>query len=469
LQHFKKQNNMAKAGKVLIVDDNEDVLRAARLLLKQHFLQVDLEKDPEAIPKRLEEENYDVVLLDMNFTKDVSSGYEGFYWLDKILELAPAVAVVLITAYGDVEMAVRAIKAGATDFVLKPWNNEKLLATVLSAMNLHQSRREVTKLSRRTKMLDRDSELQFGELLGVSPAMQMVFQQIEKVAKTEADVLILGENGTGKELVARAIHRHSRRSNDAFVRVDLGALTDSLFESELFGHAKGAFTDARDSRAGRFEIASGGTIFLDEIGNVPLSLQSKLLTALQNRQITPVGSNKSIPVDIRLVCATNMPLYDMVAANEFRQDLLYRINTIEIHLPPLRERPADVELLAQHFLKRYAQKYRKPLKSISLDALSRLKKASFPGNVRELQHMLERAVIMSEGDTLETQDFAFSLQNKSADPAAQLSLEDYNLEDLERLVIKKVMQQHDGNVSRAARALGLTRASLYRRLEKYGL
>lgn len=454
---------------MLIVDDNEDVLRAARLLLKQHFLQVDMESNPEAIPKRLESEDYDVVLLDMNFTKDVSSGYEGFYWLDKIMELAPMVAVVLITAYGDVEMAVRAIKAGATDFVLKPWNNEKLLATMLSAMNLRQSRREVEKLARRTKMLDRDSEAQFGELIGVSTAMQTVFQQIEKVAKTDADVLILGENGTGKELVARAIHRHSLRAKDAFVRVDLGALTESLFESELFGHAKGAFTDARESRAGRFEIASGGTIFLDEIGNVPMALQSKLLTALQNRQITPVGSNKSIPVDIRLICATNMPLYDMVAANEFRQDLLYRINTIEIHLAPLRERPEDVELLAHHFLKRYAQKYRKPLKSISLDALNRLKKAPFPGNVRELQHMIERAVIMSEGSTLETQDFAFSLKSKSTDATARLALEDYNLEDLERLVIKKVMQQTDGNVTQAARELGLTRASLYRRLEKHGL
>lgn len=460
---------MAKTGKVLLVDDNEDVLRAARLLLKQHFLQVDLEKNPENIRKHLESEDYDLVLLDMNFTKDVSSGYEGFYWLDKIVEHAPSVPVVLITAYGDVEMAVRAIKAGAADFVLKPWNNEKLVATLLSAMNLRRSRQEVEKLARRTSMYDRDSEAQFGELIGVSPAMQQVFEQIQKVAKTDADVLILGENGTGKELVSRAIHRHSLRSKDAFVRVDLGALTESLFESELFGHAKGAFTDARENRVGRFEIASGGTLFLDEIGNVPMALQAKLLTALQNRQITPVGSNKNIPVDIRLVCATNMPLYDLVAANQFRQDLLYRINTIEIHLPPLRERPEDVELLTQHFLKRYAQKYRKPLKSISLDALSRLRKAPFPGNVRELQHMIERAVIMSEGNTLETHDFAFSLKGKSSDSTSTLGLEEYNLEDLEKMVIKKVMQQTDSNVTQAARQLGLTRASLYRRLEKYGL
>lgn len=462
-------NRELKTGNILIVDDNEDVLQAARLFLKQHFASITLEKFPERIPQILEEEDFDIILLDMNFTKDVSSGYEGFYWLEKILELDPSVIVILITAYGDVEMAVHAIKAGATDFVLKPWNNEKLLATLLSAMDLRQSRLEVEKLLQRTRIMDADTSAQFGDLIGISPAMQEVFSQIQKVARTDADVLILGENGTGKELVARAIHRHSLRSKEVFVRVDLGSLSDNLFESELFGHVKGAFTDAREDRAGRFEVASSGTLFLDEIGNVPLPLQSKLLTALQTRQITRVGSNKSQSVDIRLICATNMPLYNLVAQNEFRQDLLYRINTIEIHLPPLRERPEDTEILAKYFVRFYARKYRKPVQDISHEALQRLCKYKFPGNVRELQHIIERAVIMSDSDKLGSSDFAFSLKSKTPSSQQEISLDNFNLEDLEKAVIRKVIKQHNGNITQAARELGLTRASLYRRLEKYGL
>ncbi|MBK7871013.1 MAG: sigma-54-dependent Fis family transcriptional regulator [Saprospiraceae bacterium] len=462
------ENPALKNGKILIVDDNEDVLQAARLFLKQYFAEIVLEKNPELLPRHLEND-FDVVLLDMNFTKDVSSGYEGFHWLEKIQEINPSVIVILITAYGDVEMAVRAIKAGATDFVLKPWNNAKLLATLLSAMDLRRSRLQVERLLNRTRILDADTSAHFGELLGISPAMQEVFTQIQKVAKTDADIIILGENGTGKELVARAIHHHSLRMKEVFVRVDLGALSENLFESELFGHVKGAFTDAREDRAGRFEVASGGTLFLDEIGNVPMLLQSKLLTVLQTRQITRVGSNKNQSIDIRLICATNMPLYDMVARNEFRQDLLYRINTIEIHLPPLRERPEDIELLAKYFIRFYAKKYRKPVQDISHDALQRLCRYAFPGNVRELQHIIERAVIMSDGETLSNRDFAFSLKSKTSASQQEIALDSFNLEDLEKAVIQKVVKKFDGNITRAARELGLTRASLYRRLEKYGL
>ncbi|MFN7119486.1 MAG: sigma-54-dependent transcriptional regulator [Saprospiraceae bacterium] len=458
-----------KTGNILIVDDNEDLLQAARLLLKQHFAQVDLEKNPENLPRLLHHFNYDVILLDMNFTKDVSSGYEGFLWLDKIMELDPTVSVILITAFGDVEMAVRAIKAGATDFVIKPWNNEKLIATLLAALNLRQSRLKIEKLLQQNQLNDKDLSLQFSELLGISPAMQQVFKQIEKVAKTDADVLILGENGTGKELVARAIHRHSLRAKEVFVRVDVGALSESLFESELFGHVKGAFTDAREDRPGRFEVASGGTLFLDEIGNLSIALQSKLLTVLQTRHVTRVGANQSRPVDIRLICATNMPLYEMVNKNEFRQDLLYRINTIEIHLPPLRERPEDITLLAKYYTQYYAKKYRKPVRQLSAEALSRLQKYPFPGNVRELQHMIERAVIMSESDTLETSDFTFSLKGKATETRADTALDEFNLEELEKAVIRKVIKKYDGNITQAAKELGLTRASLYRRLEKYGL
>ncbi|MDX1939692.1 MAG: sigma-54 dependent transcriptional regulator [Saprospiraceae bacterium] len=462
------ENPALKNGKILIIDDNEDVLQAARLFLKQYFAEIILEKNPELLPRHLEND-FDVVLLDMNFTKDVSSGYEGFHWLEKIQEINPSVIVILITAYGDVEMAVRAIKAGATDFVLKPWNNAKLLATLLSAMDLRRSRLQVERLLNRTRILDADTSAHFGELLGISPAMQEVFTQIQKVAKTDADIIILGENGTGKEVVARAIHHHSLRAKEVFVRVDLGALSENLFESELFGHVKGAFTDAREDRAGRFEVASGGTLFLDEIGNVPMPLQSKLLTVLQTRQITRVGSNKNQSIDIRLICATNMPLYDMVARNEFRQDLLYRINTIEIHLPPLRERPEDIELLAKYFIRFYAKKYRKPVQDISHDALQRLCRYAFPGNVRELQHIIERAVIMSDGETLGNRDFAFSLKSKASASQQEIALDGFNLEDLEKAVIQKVVKKFDGNITQAARELGLTRASLYRRLEKYGL
>lgn len=455
-----------KLGKILVIDDDEDVLLAARLFLKQHVAFVQTEKNPELIPALLRNETYDVILLDMNFTRDVSSGREGFAWLGKILEIDPAAVVVLITAYGDVEMAVRAIKEGATDFVLKPWQNEKLLATLSAAMNLRQSRLQVDQLRSRQQLLSADMDQNFQGFVGACAAMQKVFGTIEKVAKTEANILILGENGTGKELVARELHRQSPRAKEVFISVDMGALSETLFESELFGHAKGAFTDAKEERAGRFEAASGGTLFLDEIGNLSLPLQAKLLTALQNKQITRLGSNKPRPIDLRLICATNIPIYEMVKHKEFRQDLLYRINTVEIHLPPLRERVEDIALLVDHFLAANAKKYQKPVKRLSPATLKKLEKYSWPGNVRELQHAVERAVIMSEAPMLQPTDFFFTTPETREDA---LVFEDYNLEDVEKVVIQKALSKHGGNISHAAKELGLTRAALYRRLEKYGL
>lgn len=462
-----------KSGKILIVDDNEDILRAGRMFLKRHFAQIDIENNPEMLPSLMRNESYDVILLDMNFTKDVSSGKEGFYWLDQILELDPSAAVVLITAYGDVNTAVKAIKEGATDFVLKPWENEKLLATVLSAMRLRHSRQEVSQLKSVQRTMSADLESKFGDIIGQSQSMIKVYDTIRRVAKTDATVLILGENGTGKEMIARALHKSSPRAEEPFISVDLGAITESLFESELFGHTKGSFTDAKEDRAGRFEVAHGGTIFLDEIGNLSLPLQAKLLTVLQNRTVTRVGSSKTTPINVRVVCATNMPLYEMVQEGNFRQDLMYRINTIELHLPPLRERKDDVPLLAEHFLHYYAKKYNKGTRSISPAAVKRMEKYSWPGNVRELQHAIERAVIMSDSNSLQQEDFFFSQAGaqaeKSEGNSVALDLDQLHLEDVEKLLIRKVLKKHNGNISQAASELGLTRASLYRRLEKYDL
>lgn len=456
-----------RQGKLLIVDDNEDLLKAAKMFLKRHFAQVDTEKNPEAIPALMSNEDYDVILLDMNFTKDVSSGKEGYYWLGKILEIDPSAVVVLITAYGDVQMAVKAIKAGATDFVLKPWENEKLLATLYSSMRLRESRDEIETLKIKNQEINKELNSRFSEIIGTSAAMQRIFQTIERVAKTDANVLILGENGTGKELIARAIHRNSARSHENFVSVDLGSITETLFESELFGHKKGAFTDAKEDRAGRFELANGGTLFLDEIGNLSMPLQAKLLTVIQNRKVSRVGSNKEAPVDIRLICATNLPLYEMVKENKFRQDLLYRINTIEIEIPALRDRLEDIPLLANHFLKHYAGKYNKPVSRISDAALARMHKHPWPGNIRELQHALERAVILSNGNVLQPEDFTFTAQPAKDD--GQLNLDQYNLDEVEKLLIRKVLKKVNGNITQAAAELGLTRSSLYRRLEKHGL
>jgi len=455
-----------KSGKVLIIDDDADILQAARLFLKQYAADVHTEKNPACLPDLLRNHSYDVIFLDMNFTAGATSGKEGFDWLATILDIDPSAVVVLITAFGDVEMAVKAIKQGATDFVLKPWQNERFLATFSSAMSLSQTRKEAHCLRSRQEMLSADMDQPFHDFIGKSEVMNRVFNTIQKVAQTDANVLILGENGTGKELVARALHRESQRSREVFIAVDMGALSETLFESELFGHVKGAFTDAREDRAGRFEVASGGTLFLDEIGNLPLTLQAKLLGVIETRTITRLGSNKQIPVDVRLICATNMPIRKMVAAQEFRQDLLYRINTVEVAIPPLREREGDISLLVEHFLQIYSKKYKKPLRRLNVATQKKLEKYRWPGNVRELQHAIERAVIMSETQVLQPHEFLFPEPERKGDG---LVFDKYNLEEVEKAAIRGVIGKHGGNISHAAKELGLSRTSLYRRLEKYGL
>ncbi|WP_126244571.1 sigma-54-dependent transcriptional regulator [Chitinophaga rhizosphaerae] len=443
-------------GKILIVDDDVDVLRAARLLLKRHFAQVDFEKNPQKIPYLVSNFEYDVILLDMNFTRDLSSGKEGFEWLDKILDINPKATVVLFTAYGDVEMAVRAIKAGAADFVLKPWENDKLLAAMQTAVATNQAKQE-KKAGGAT--------LHTGNvLIGDSPAMQEVLETVGRVAGTDANILILGENGTGKDLLARHIHTLSMRKEKPIVPVDLGAISETLFESELFGHVKGAFTDARDDRAGRFEEAAGGTIFLDEIGNISVPFQAKLLTVLQNRLVTRVGSNKQIPIDVRLISATNKNIQQLAASGQFRQDLLYRINTIEVHLPPLRERREDIVPLAEYFLGMYRKKYNRPVAFLHETLITQLENYEWPGNIRELQHAIERAVILCQGKTLMPKDVFV----KSAASSEKLDT-GFNLEDMERNMIAQALKQCNGNITDAARELGLSRAALYRRMEKYNL
>lgn len=455
-----------KSGNILIIDDDEDILFSARLLLKQHYSIVRIEKNPEQIPAILKENHYDVILLDMNFSGNTTTGVEGFFWLKKILELNPKAVVIHITAFGNIDIAVKAIKEGATDFVLKPWQNEQLLATVSSAMKLSESKQEIDHLLSRQKQLSSDIEKEFHDIVGLSEEMQKVFNTIQKVAKTDANILILGENGTGKELIARAIHHQSDRNKEIFLSVDMGAISESLFESEFFGYVKGAFTDAKEDRAGRFEVASGGTLFLDEIGNLTFNLQVKLLTALQNRQITRLGSTISKKIDIRLICATNLPYEELISEKRFRQDLLYRVNTIEIHLPPLRKRYEDIPLLVDHFINIYCKKYNKFMKKISTQALSKLTQYHWPGNIRELQHMIERVVIMSDSEMLHSEDFYFSSKDVKDEEAV---FDNYHIEEAEKMLIIKAISLHGGNLTKAAKELGLTRASLYRRLEKYGL
>ncbi len=457
---------MSKFGKILAIDDNEDILFSLKLLLKNHVETIHTEINPDRIPGLLEQGNFDVILLDMNFTRDMIGGQEGFYWLKKILELDPSAVVIFITAYGDVERAVKAIKAGAVDFVLKPWQNAKLLATISSALKLRNSLIEADKLRQTRNELCKKLDQPFHDFIGDSAEMYKVYNIIQKVAATDASVLVLGENGTGKELVARALHRNSTRRNDVFLSVDLGSISETLFESELFGHMKGSFTDAKKDKPGRFEVATGGTLFLDEIGNLSLPLQSKLLTAIEKQEVTRVGSNKSRPIDIRLICATNMPIYQMAKEGNFRQDLLYRINTVEIMLPLLSERIDDIPLLVDHFLQQFAHKYKKNIKGVTSSAMKKLRQYNWPGNVRELQHAVERAVILSESKILQPNDFMLKTRQSAGDGGA---LSTYNIEDIERDVIQRVLRKSNGNVSQAAQELGLTRASLYRRLEKYGL
>ncbi len=462
---------MAKElGKILVIDDNEDVLFAAKMLLKKHADFVQIEPNPRKIPFLLNNDNYDVILLDMNYTKETTTGQEGFHWLEQILEIEPNAVVILMTAYGGVETAVKALKQGATDFVTKPWQNEKLLATLSSAVKLKRSYNEITSLKQTTSQLtsELNKSLQH-DIIGESDAIKKVFTLISKVAETDANVLILGENGTGKELIASALHKSSLRKDNPFITVDMGSLTESLFESELFGHKKGAFTDAKEDRPGRFEVASKGTLFLDEIGNLPLPLQSKLLTVLQKREVIRVGTNQPIPIDIRLICATNMNVHDMVHENEFRQDLLYRINTVEIKLPPLRDRENDVIILAEKFIETYAKKYRKPNKRLAEATKSKLLRYHWPGNVRELQHAIERAIIMSEEVVLQPNDFQFLMPKDEPEKEEAEDFTEYDLETVEKMMIQKQISRNSGNISKAAKSLGLTRASLYRRMEKHGL
>lgn len=456
-----------KKGKILVVDDNEDILFALKLLLRQHVELIETLNGPEQIPEMMQKEEWDVILLDMNFTKDAISGQEGFDALSAILDLDPNAVVVFITAYGDAEKAVRAIKAGATDFVLKPWQNEKILATINSAVNLHRSKVQAASLKIRQQEISAVLDQPFTDFIGNSPEMQEVFRTIKKVAATDANVLILGENGTGKELVARAIYRNSIRKEEVFISVDLGSIAETLFESELFGHEKGAFTDAHKMKQGRFEIASGGTLFLDEIGNLSYPLQSKLLTVIERQEVVRVGATKPLPVDVRLICATNINIHEDVSKGNFRQDLLYRINTVEIHLPPLRDRTGDIPILAEHFLKIYSKKYKKSIRNIQSSAIKKLNQYQWPGNVRELQHAIERAVIMSDSISLGAEDFMLSNERSSSFEGGDFGT--YNLDEIEKAVINKVMKQNQGNISQASSQLGLTRTSLYRRMEKHGL
>ena len=459
---------MKQDGKILIVDDEEDILLSLSFFLSQHFSAVKTENNPFHLPRLLRNDQYDLILLDMNFKKGDTSGNDGMQWLRKVLELQPNANVIMITAYADVKTAVEAVKAGAVDFVEKPWRNEKLLTTILSAFKLSQSKQQVKQLEQKQQVLTSDMDQHFGEIIGQSEAMQQVYNLVKKVAKTDANVLILGENGTGKELIARAIHRESPRNKEVFINVDLGAIPETLFESELFGHKKGAFTDAREDRVGRFEIAAGGSLFLDEIGNLSLPLQAKLLTALQNRQIRRIGSNDPIPVDIRLVCATNMPLYQMVNENKFRQDLLYRINTVEIKLPALRERQGDIPLLVEHFLSVYGKKYQKGTLKVGRETMVKLQEYHWPGNIRELRHAVERAAILSEGSLLDIADFILQTPEQTGEKQNQ-GFKKFNLAEIERWAVRKALTKHRGNISKAADELGLTRAALYRRMAKYDL
>jgi DNA-binding NtrC family response regulator len=474
---------MKQAGSILIVDDNPDILIAVQLLLKQHYQTVVTTNNPFDIEKIVNEKKIEVILLDMNFNHDAISGQEGFYWLKKILLQDPAMVVVLMTAYGEIQLAVDAIKAGASDFIAKPWKNEQLLAVITAAFSHAKDKQKVGELTRQTQGLNHALNSQKFEFLGQSLAMQKVFDTIEKAAETDANILITGESGTGKELAAHAIHLASNRRDQAFISLDMGSIAQSLFESELFGHKKGAFTDAKADRTGRFELAHEGSLFLDELGNLPLNQQATLLAALQNRQITPVGGTKPIDVNIRLICATNEDLPLAVLENRFRQDLLYRINTVEIRLPPLRERVDDISLLAQYYLEHFSRKYKRTLDFKSVDMLV-LCQYTWPGNVRELAHVIERAVILSDsgaldlrsviGATTSTKSEGVGEQDKSQknnlDQAVDnIDCDSFNLEMLEQRTVRAALKHHQGNVSQAAKALGLTRGAMYRRLEKYDL
>jgi len=454
-----------KEGTVLIVDDNEDLLIALRIFLSRHFEQIDTLRNPNLLLSTLEKKTYDIILLDMNFTAGIASGNEGIFWLNKILEMDPVATVVFITAFGDVELAVRSMKEGAADFIMKSWDEQKILTTVLSAYELRKSRLEVSLLKKKQAHLTREIDKDFSVCYCQSAIMKEMNELVRKIASTDASVLILGENGTGKEVVAREIHRLSKRSREIFVKVDLGALPETLFESELFGHRKGAFTDAKEDRDGRFIIASDGTLFLDEIGNLPLSLQSKLLSAIQNREVYPVGSSTASRTDVRIVSATNMPLQEMISQKTFREDLYYRVNAIQIEIPPLRNRREDIPLLTEFFLRKYSTHYHKPRLKLNEKALARLKDHSWPGNIREFEHTIEKAVILSDRGMITTEHL---FPRFSASPAGPTP-DSLNLEENERLIIKRALRTEQGNVSATAKKLGINRSTLYMKMKKYGI
>ncbi len=458
---------MEQLGKILIVDDNEDVLFALNVLLEPYAEKVKVMKSPERIGHFMQTFCPDLILLDMNFSRDVVSGQEGFDLLKQILAIDPQAVVIFMTAYADTDKAVRAIKAGATDFIPKPWEKEKLLATLSSGMKLRRSATEVTLLREQVEALSNKAGEE-GIVIGESAAMHEVFATVEKLRQTDANILILGENGTGKDVIARLLYRHSPRYGKPFVNIDLGSIPEQLFESELFGYEKGAFTDARQSKAGRMEVATGGTLFLDEIGNLSLPMQAKLLTAIEKRRISRLGSTRSVPIDVRLICATNADIRQMVEEGAFRQDLLYRINTIEIHIPPLRERGNDILLLADHFLQRYARKYHKSIKGMTREARNKLLKYPWPGNVRELQHAMERTIILCDGNTLLRPD-DFVLTPSPTKPKHPADNEVLNLEELERQAVTRALRLSEGNVSKAAEFLGITRFALCRKMKKLNL
>ena len=443
---------------VLVVDDDPDVLTAVRLLLKTEVKEVVTEKNPENIRKQVASKMFDLILLDMNFNTSINTGNEGLFWLRKIKEFRCDAAVIMITAYGDINLAVRSLKEGADDFVVKPWHNDILLKTISEVLD--NQGKAVVKTSLKA------SPISGNELLGQSDPMLGIFHTIRKVAPTDANILILGENGTGKDLIAKAVHQQSKRAEKPYIKVDVGSLSEGLFESELFGHKKGAFTDAREDRMGRFEAASSGTLFLDEIGNISLYQQSKLLSVLQNRQVTRLGANQHMEVDIRLICATNVSLKELASESRFRKDLIYRINTVEITVPPLRERKEDILLLANHFIRVYSQKYLRPALELDKRAVEKLMNYQFPGNVRELQYIIERAIIMAEGDVLEGKDLIFSPIEQAHE---HFESSESKLSSIEKNTILRIIDKNKGNISKAAKELGITRTALYRRLSKYDI
>lgn len=451
---------LLKKATVLVVDDDLDVLTAVKLLLKTEVREVITEKNPENLNSLLQRNNIDIILLDMNFNSAINTGNEGLYWLRKIREWKPEAIVIMVTAYGDIDLAVRSLKEGASDFMVKPWHNDKLIEVIKDQLDKKDTDKSV-------KTPSSKNDISQTVLHGESPLMQDIYLKVNKIAPTDANILILGENGTGKDLIAKAIHERSLRADKPFIKVDVGSLTETLFESELFGHKKGAFTDAREDRPGRFEDANGGTLFLDEIGNISLRQQAKLLTALQNRQITRLGSNKPVDIDIRLICATNLPLQELANDDRFRKDLIYRINTVEVTMPALRKRGSDIELLAKHFAHVYTSKYLKPAINFDDSALQKLNSYHYPGNVRELQYTMERAVIMADSNVLSAADLIFSSIETSS--AIVEPMDDMSLSILEKNTILRVIEKHNGNITRAAKDLGLTRTALYRRLSKYDI